>query len=76
MLWIILHILADNRSGYDIRLVFTLPPKDSTLQYKRCVHLCNNFPCIITLNVAKWDCTHKEYILIINRRIKSLKTIK
>ena len=35
--------------GCDIRLVFTLPPRDSTLQYKRCVHLWNNFPCIITL---------------------------
>ena len=31
------------------RLVFTLPPRDSTLQYKRCVHLEINFlalhPC-------------------------------
>ena len=34
----------------DIRLVFTLPPRDSTLQYKRCAHLWNNFPCIITLD--------------------------
>ena len=25
--------------GFDIRLVFTLPPSDSALQYKRCVHL-------------------------------------
>ena len=33
-----------------IRLVFILPPRDSTLQYKRCVHLWNNFPCIITLH--------------------------
>ena len=32
-----------------IRLVFTFPPKDSTLQYKKFVHLWNNFPCIITL---------------------------
>ena len=24
-------------------------PRDSTLQYKRCVHLWTNFPCIITL---------------------------
>jgi len=30
---------------FDIRLVFTLPPRDSTLQYKRCVHFWNNFPC-------------------------------
>ena len=39
----------DHMSGCDIRLVFTLPPRDSTLQYKRCVHLWNKFPCIITL---------------------------
>ena len=39
----------DPTSGCDIRLVFTLPPRDTTLQYKRCVHLWNNFPCIITL---------------------------
>ena len=39
----------DPMSGCDIRLVFTLPPKDNTLQYKRCVHLWTNFPCIITL---------------------------
>ena len=32
-----------------VRLVFTFPPKDSTLQYKKCVHLWNNFPCIRTL---------------------------
>ena len=36
-------------SGCGIRLVFTLPPRDSTLQNKRCVQLWNNFPCIITL---------------------------
>ena len=35
--------------GCDIRLVFTFPPKDSTLQYKKCVHLWNNFPCITSL---------------------------
>ena len=39
----------DSMSGCDIRLVFTFPPKDSTLQYKKSVHLKNNFPCIITL---------------------------
>ena len=39
----------DSMSGCDIRLVFTFPPKDSTLQYKKCVHLWNNFPCISTL---------------------------
>ena len=44
-------------SGFDIRLVFTLPLRDSTLQYKRYVHLWNNFPCIITLdqNLNKYD---------------------
>jgi len=25
-------------SGFDIRLMFTLAPRDSTLKYKRCVH--------------------------------------
>ena len=40
----------DPMSGFGIRLVFTLPPRDSTLQYKRCKHLWNNFPCIKTLN--------------------------
>jgi len=28
------------------------PPKDSTLHYKKCVHLWNNFPCISTLVTA------------------------
>ena len=39
----------DPISGFDIRLVFTLPPRDSTLQYKR-----NNLPCltILALNVV------------------------
>ena len=40
----------DHMSDFDIRLVFTLPPRDSTLQYKGCLHLWNNFPCIITLS--------------------------
>ena len=39
----------DHMSGFDIRLVFTLPPRDSTLQYKRCVHFWNNFLCITSL---------------------------
>ena len=39
----------DPLSGFDIRLVFTLLPRDSTLQYKRCVHFWNNFPCITSL---------------------------
>ena len=40
-------------SGCDIRLVFTFPPKDSKMQYKKCVHLWNNFPCISTLKDLK-----------------------
>ena len=39
----------DPMSGFDIRLVFSLPPSDSTLQYKKCMHLWNNFPCIKSL---------------------------
>ena len=34
---------VDPMLGFDIRLVFTLPFRDSTLQYKRCVHLWNTF---------------------------------
>ena len=33
----------------DIRLDFTFQPRDSTLQYKKCLHLWNKFPCICTL---------------------------
>ena len=41
----------------NIRLVFALPPRDGTLQYKRCVHFWNNFPCITSLGtVANRDC--------------------
>ena len=36
----------------DIRLVFTFPPKDSTLQYKKCVHFWNNFPFITSMRLA------------------------
>ena len=43
----------DPMSGCDICLVITLPPRDSTLQNKRCVHLKNNFPCIKTLVIYK-----------------------
>ena len=39
-------------SGWNIRLVFTLPPRDSTLQYKRCVHFENNFPGITSLPLS------------------------
>ena len=39
----------DPISDFDIRLVFTLPPRDITMQYKRCVHFWNNFPCLTIL---------------------------
>ena len=35
--------------GSHVSLVFTLQPRDSTLQYKRCVHLWNNYLYIIIL---------------------------
>ena len=38
---------------YNIRLVFTLPPRDSELQYKTCVNFWKNFPCITTLHKHK-----------------------
>ena len=41
----------DPISGFDIPLVFTLPPRDSTLQYERRVHLWNNFPLHYNLEV-------------------------
>ena len=43
----------DHMSGCDIRRVFTFPTKDSTLQYKKCVHFWNNYPCISTLIPGK-----------------------
>ena len=50
----------DPMSGLDIRLMFTLPPSDSTLQYKRCVHLWNNFPCIKSLSSTTLVCKDKR----------------
>ena len=35
---LIFYVKDGSMSGFDIRLVFTLPPRDSTLQCKRCVH--------------------------------------
>jgi len=43
-------------SGCDIRIAFTLRPRDSTLQYKKCVHLWNNFPCNSTLGLVIFLC--------------------
>ena len=59
----------DPMSGCDIRLVFTFPPKDSTLQCKKCVHLWNNFPCISTLGKVK-SCARLifRYFMVINGR--------
>ena len=55
----------DLMSGFDIRLVFTLPPRDSTLQYKTCVLFCNNFPCIIILVITLFyvDALNSEFNL-------------
>ena len=44
----------DPMSGCNIRLVFTLPPRDSTLQYKRWVYFWNNFSCITFLSTNKY----------------------
>ena len=41
--------------------MFTLPPRDSTLQYKRCVHFWNNFPCITSLGL-KYLLEMKQYL--------------
>ena len=46
---LIFYVNDGSMSGFDIRLVFLLVPRDSTLQYKRCVHFWNNFPCIPSL---------------------------
>ena len=51
----------DPMSGWNIRLVFTLPPRDSTLQNKRCVHFWNNFPCIFNLGYRELYSTHTDY---------------
>ena len=55
----------DLMSGFDIRLVFTLPPRDSTLQYKTCVLFYNNFPCIIILVITLFyvDALNSEFNL-------------
>ena len=40
----------DPMSGFDIRLVFTLPPRENWFQYVRREYATAiNFPCIITL---------------------------
>ena len=62
----------DPMSGCDIRLVFTLSPRDSTLQYKRCVQLWNNFPYITPLKHSgiKWKrCALCSWDFNINYRV-------
>ena len=44
--------MMDPMSGFDIRLVFTLVPRNSTLQYLRCVHFWNGFPCLTSLTLC------------------------
>ena len=51
----------DSMSGCDIRLVFTFSPKDSVLQYKKCVRFLNNFPCISNLDTTNQLC--RKYLL-------------
>ena len=50
---LIFYVKDRPMSGCNIRLVVTLPPRDSTLQYKRCVHFWNNFLCITSLDVQQ-----------------------
>ena len=62
--------VKDPMSGCCIGLVFTLPPRDSTLQYKRCQLLWNNFPCICTLFQTKCLTTTSISVRLILRRSK------
>ena len=52
---ILLNFYVKDRSHVRLRhpSCVYIPPRDRTLQYKRCVHLWNNFPCIITLVLPK-----------------------
>ena len=56
----------DPMSGFDICLVFTLPPSDSTLQCKRCVHLWNKFPCIKSLLILRFPKNETSETIVIN----------
>ena len=58
----------DPMSSFDIRLVFTLAPRDSTLQYKRCVHFWNNFPCLTSLS---WS--NSRYSLCLTPELNSFR---
>ena len=56
----------DPMSGFDIRLVFTLAPRDSTLLYKRCVHFLNNFPSLTSLTIPNlpFSCLSSTFTLL------------
>ena len=65
----------DPRSGCNLRLVFTLPPRDSTLQYKRCVPFWNNFLCITSLSrIIIWKTSYFQlwFLYISDLRISTL----
>ena len=70
----------ESMSGCDIRLVFTFPPKDSKLQYKKCAQIWNNFPCISTLVapnfVRKFNAKFEENYCLKTSKIESWKLIK
>ena len=55
-------------SGFDIRLLFTLAPRDSTLQYKRCVHFEITF-LASPLPVHKYD--EKDSVNSVKLSLKS-----
>ena len=65
----------DPISGFDIRLVFTLPPKDSKLQYKRCVHFWKNFPCLTILGLDQSDVHYSSHLSFTPRIPSSLSTV-
>jgi len=50
--------------------VLCLHYRDSTLQYKRCVHLGHNFPCIITMHKRIfWMYSLKSCVFVVFREI-------
>ena len=61
----------DPMSDFDIRLVFTLDPRDSTLQYKRCVH----FPCLAS-SVRGFLCFNWEHDILKKSANKIIDTAK
>ena len=68
----------DPMSSFNIRLVFTLPPRENWFQYVRRVYATAiNFPCIITLGLIgtlvnrKWPPVRME--IHMKLRLQSLK---